>query len=89
MGHYCPAVGTRKRKVKRLWMDSFCVCISGDRPGKGWRGISQALAGRAEKAWQALLEENRSVCMAGLRRQGRLLENWSRGVWDCCVLISS
>lgn len=68
---------TGKRKVERLWMDSFCVCISGDRPGKDWRGISQALAGRTEKAWQALLEENRSACMAVLRRQGRLLENWS------------
>lgn len=70
--------------------DELILCTSGDRPGKGWRGISQALAGgRAAKAWQRLLQENRSVCLAVLRSQGRPLENWSKGVWGCCLLTTS
>lgn len=43
--------------------------------------------GRAEKAWQALLEANRSVCLAILRSQVRLLENWPKGVWGHYLLI--
>lgn len=85
---YCLTVGTcqGERRIQRTWVNSFCeLLVTGQRKaGGGFPRLEQA---GQKRHCSVLLEENGSVCLANLRSQVRLLENWSEGVWGRYLLI--